>query len=786
MRIRAKIFIYIIITSSIIFAGVIGFIIFRYREYSINEANRLANVYAKSASDKIKSALEKDLTVCETISQSFIGLYNMPVVSREKLFNEILVNVHKAHPEYLSVWMSWELRFLQAGYAYNYGRKRTVTLLDAGFVKTIIDTANVDGDDLGSDYYQSKISQKDMLVNPYYYKYNRETNADSILETSIAKPLVINGEFAGIVGIDITLERFQKMVDEIRPFENSSGLMISNNGFIISALNKAKSNDSLLAIFPDFAKFDVINKVKKGDEFSFNYSDSSGTSNHVIFTPIKVGNSETPWSICIITPTTIIEEKVIRNFNTSIIIGLFGILSFSILTLFIVQRIVSPLQQSTAILKDLDKGIIDFSKKLKPRSHDELGEMSRSINNLMDTLYVTADFAKKIGQGDFNVSYETRSELDVLGNALIDMQNNLRIGQEQEEIRQLERVKYNWAQEGLSELGEVLRNSGDNFEDYLFNILSLIVKILKADQGAIFLLNTNDKDKPYLELMTAYAYEKRKSLQAHILIGESLVGRCFQEKEFIYMTNIPEGYTFISSGLGGESPRALFLMPLLFEDEPFGVIELASFRQFADFEIEFLKSSGERVASSISIMQKNVQTKELLHQYQVQSDELRLREQMMQESLEELQKLQGEADKREKETTGIIDALADIGSIVWYDLNGKILNIKDKNLKLAGLTESKIIGRKHSEFANELIEDPEGYRQFWIDLRNGIPRRRLFKTATKDGFLYISELYTPIKNKDGVPDKIINIGFNVTEQKLLEEEIELLKAEILSFKKNQG
>jgi methyl-accepting chemotaxis protein len=783
MRIRAKIFLFIIITSSVIFAGVIGFIIFRYRTYSLAEANRLANIYAQNASDKIKAALEKDLSVCETVSQSFSGLYNDPSIFREKIYSDILTNVLKGHPEYLSVWMSWELKYIKPGYTSNYGRKRTVTIREAGIVKTYIDTTDLSGDNLESVYYQSKISKKDMLVDPYYYKYSKENAADSVFETSIAKPIILDGEFAGLVGIDLTFNRFQEMVNQVKPFEDSRALLVSNNGLIISDINQKNSGDSILKAFPVFLKYDALNQVKKSDKFSFTYKDSVGISNYVSLSQIKVGNSETPWIICIIAPTTSIDEKVINNFNISLIIGLAGILIFSLITILIVQNIISPLQQATSILKDLDKGIIDFSRKLKARSRDELGEMGRSINNLMETLYKTADFAKKIGQGDFNTSYQALSQYDVLGNALIDMQNNLRSGQEQEEIRQLERQKTTWAQEGLSELGEVLRNSGDNFEDYLFSILSQIVKILKADQGAIFLLNSYSSEKPFLELMTSYAYEKRKSLQDKVEIGESLVGRCFQEKEIIYMTNIPEGYTFISSGLGSESPRCLFLMPLLFEDEPFGVIELASFRQFADFEIEFLKSTGERVASSISIMQKNVQTKELLAQYKLQSDELSMREKMMQENLLELQKIQEDAIVKEKETEGIIEALSNVGSITWYDLNGKIIDIKDKNLRLIGITEQSIIGKKHSEMDKEAREEPAAYKEFWEDIKKGNSRKRVLKTETRSGLQYISELYAPIFNKEGNPDKIINIAINITEQKILEEEINKLKEEIEQLKK---
>jgi methyl-accepting chemotaxis protein len=785
MRIRAKIFLFIIITSSILFAGVIGFIIFRYRGFSIQEANRMASVYAQNASDNIRAALEKDLGVCETLTYSFGGIYDLNAEARDQLYTRMLVNVLRNNPQYLSVWMSWEMRFIQPGYTKNYGRKRTAAYRESGIVKISLDTPDMDGDNVAGVYYQSKISKKDMLVNPYYDLYSPDSGSDSIFQTSIAKPILIDGEFAGVVGIDITLERFQDMVKSVKPFENSYALLLANNGVIISSPNMENAGDSIVAAYPGLGMFDVSGKIKSGQKFAFNYTDSTGVSNFVAFSPIKIGNIETPWSICIVAPTTIIEEQVIKNFNLSLIIGLSGIFIFALITLFIAQNITRPLEQAISILKDLDKGIIDFSKKLKGKSRDEIGEMGRSINNLMDTLYKTADFAKKIGQGDFNVDYQALSPQDVLGNALIEMQKNLSTGQEQEEIRQLERKKQTWAQEGLSELGEVLRKSGDNFEDYLLSILSQLVKILKADQGAIFLLNSYSGQKPFLELMTAYAYEKRKSLQSRVEIGESLVGRCFQEKEIIYMTNIPEGYTFIASGLGAQSPRCLFLMPLLFEDEPFGVIELASFRQFADFEIEFLKSSGERVASSISIMQKNVQTKELLAQYQVQSDELRIREGMMQENLQELQKLQEEAVTREKETEGIIEALANIGSIVWYDTQGNITNIKDSSLKLAGLTEKDVIGKNQSEYAMEAIEDPKAFKAFWDDLRRGQPRRRLFKTETKTGYLYISELYTPIYDKSGKIEKIINIGFNITEQKLLEEEIDRLKEEIELLKARQ-
>ncbi len=782
MKIRAKIFLFIFITSFIVFAIVIGIIVVSYRNTSLKEANRLADSYALQAAKSVKSTLEQDIGVTKTLSMAFNGYDKISDRNRQAIYQNILGNVLKGHPEYMAVWMSWELRFIDPVYKKPYGRQRTVTIKESGSLKFIVDTVETEGDVLGSMYHNQKISMKNLLTNPYFYVYSPEEGGDSIFETSVAVPIMKDGEFAGVTGIDITLSRFQKITDQIKPFEDSEAFLLANNGEIISSPGEKNVGDSLIKVFPEFARYEVMEKIKEGKTFSFEYEDSTSYSNYVSFASVNVGNTGTPWSICLITPTKNVENAAIDNFNISLVIGFLGLMFFSIITLIIAQRITLPLKQSTSILKDLDKGVIDFSKKVTTRSNDELAEMGRSLNQLMTTLSETANFAKKIGQGDFTTAYKALSSHDVLGNALIDMKNNLQKAQEQEDIRILERKKLSWAQDGISELGEVLRKSTENLEEYLFNIISKVVNYLKAEQGGIFLLNEDNPKKPFLELSTAFAYDRKKVLDANIEIGESLVGRCFQEKELIHLTNLPDGYTFISSGLGGHDPKSLLLLPLMFENETFGVIEIASLHTFADFEIDFLSSIGERIASSISVARKNLKTIDLLEKYQIQSEEIQQREQAIQGNLIELEKTQEEASIKETETESVIDALTEIGSVVWYDMNGIILKIKDPNLFDAGLTETEMIGRNQSEFAVEAKENPDKYNKFWDDLRAGFSQRRLFKTETDKGTLWISEIYTPIKDIKGKPYKVINIGINISEQKVLEEKINLLQKEIKDLK----
>ncbi|OQY04787.1 MAG: hypothetical protein B6I20_02440 [Bacteroidetes bacterium 4572_117] len=771
MKIRAKIFLFVFLSSFILFTSVLGYIIFGYRNASLRDAKHLADSYAEQAAQSVKSTLEQDLRVAQTLSLAFKGYNQISNKVREPVYQNILGNVLNGHPEYLSVWMSWELQYIDRSYTLPYGRQRTATVQESGNLNFIVDTVDTDGDVFGSTYYNAKISKKELITNPYFYVYSPEEGGDSILETSVAVPIMKDDDFIGIAGIDITLARFQEITDRIRPFDNSYTFLIANNGTIISFPEEKNAGDSLISVFPGFAKHEVMKKVKEGKGFSFTFEDSTSYSSYVSFAPIMVGNTNTPWSICLVAPTKKIEEEVVTNFNYSLLIGFIGLMSFSLITLIFTQRITLSLKQSTSILKDLDRGIINFSKKVRAHSNDELAEMARSLNKLMSTLNETANFAKKIGQGDFTTDYKALGSQDVLGNALIEMKNNLQIAQEQEDIRNLERKKINWVQNGITELGEVLRKSTDDLDEYLFNIISKVVNYLKAEQGAIFLLNDENPEKPFLEMRTTFAYNRRKALDTKIEIGESLVGRCFQEKELIELTNLPDNYAFISSGLGGHEPHGLLLLPLMFESETFGVIEIASLHAFAEFEIDFLKNIGERIASSISIADKNLKQKELLKKYQVQSEKIQQREQDLQENLIELQKTQEEATLKDIETEAVINALIKIGSVVWYDMNGTILEIKDTNLRDAGLKESMMIGKNQSEFAIESKEDPEAFKKFWNDLRKGLTRKRLFKTQTNYGNLWISEIYVPIKDNEGKPYKIINIGINITEQKALEQKI---------------
>ncbi len=187
-----------------------------------------------------------------------------------------------------------------------------------------------------------------------------------------------------------------------------------------------------------------------------------------------------------------------------------------------------------------------------------------------------------------------------------------------------------------------------------------------------------------------------------------------------------------------------------------------------EFHIGFLETIGQRIGSVISNLRINEETARLLEQFKKQSQELEIKEKETKETIERLEKAQIEILTRETESKGILDALVSVASVVFYDLEGRITNLNQRNQELFGIKKEDVVGKTHFELLEEAKDNPKWFREFWDDLRKGISRQKEFYVKYEGRELWIEETFTPILDKDGNPEKIINIGIDISKQKLLE------------------
>jgi len=118
------------------------------------------------------------------------------------------------------------------------------------------------------------------------------------------------------------------------------------------------------------------------------------------------------------------------------IILVFGGILISVLT---VRTIVKPVKKLKKILIMMGKGVLP-SERIKDRN-DEIGEMSVALNELVEGMDRTTQFAKQVGAGNFNSHYRALSNDDTLGAALLKMREDLRVNELILESKVIERTE---------------------------------------------------------------------------------------------------------------------------------------------------------------------------------------------------------------------------------------------------------------------------------------------------------------------------------------------------------
>lgn len=366
---------------------------------------------------------------------------------------------------------------------------------------------------------------------------------------------------------------------------------------------------------------------------------------------------------------------------------------------------------------------------------------------------------------------------DSLTNALINLREYMIKSKREQERRRIEEEQRNWVTKGLAEFGEILRKSSDNLEELSYEIIRYMVNYMKINQGGVFLLDQEKNGDPYFEMTACVAFDRRKYADKVIQWGEGLIGRCGLEKETIFLTDIPQDYINITSGLGDANPGTILLVPLKTNDGLYGVIELASFQILQSYEIEFVEKSAESIASTIAMVKTNIQTNKLLRETQIQAEKMAQQEEELRQNLEEMRATQEESDRREVERKGILDAIDHAAISCEFDAAGNLLSVNENFLRTFKYRSEEIEDQNLRIFVFK--DDVSELDKILADIQSGNNFRGRVRRRTKSGEeIYLLSTYSPVIDHNGNILKILSLENDVTDQVKMEDELMRSKDEL--------
>ncbi len=196
-----------------------------------------------------------------------------------------------------------------------------------------------------------------------------------------------------------------------------------------------------------------------------------------------------------------------------------------------------------------------------------------------------------------------------------------------------ENAQQNWLDSNLARIGEQLQGQRDLVEVCQM-IMDEVSPLVDAQVGAFFLAAP---DRRFV-MVGGYA-QAIGTPPVAFAAGDGLVGQAAASRRVLHVRDVPDGYLPIRSGIGSATPRAVVVLPVLFEGECLAVIELGSVTPFSLLHLTFLGRLVATIGVAIATIQANGRTEELLVQSQRLTTEL-------QDQSAELQRANAELEEK--------------------------------------------------------------------------------------------------------------------------------------------
>ncbi len=355
-----------------------------YREASqalLESSRRTMESQAEAESRRVGADLAAAFSTSQALADSLVVQHRAGGLSRATAA-QVLQQQLQSHPEWAGMGMLWEpqafdgkdAEFVGAEAHDATGRFMSYWAWQGDApVQDVLKGYDVPGD--GDWYLRPRELKRQTVSEPYRY----EIGGKQVLMTTLSTPVLDDGQFLGVVTVDVGLAALQERLAALRPMGEGHVELISPGGIVLAAQDAKQIGQRR----DDAGTAQVLASVGKDEPFEAFTPDAAG--NVKAYAPLRIGGSQERFALGVIVPYALItaEARALLWIILAVGFGAALVLSASVYVLLRRQAI-RPLADAVRLSADVAEGRLDTP--LPPPRDDEVGRLLESMQRMRGQL----------------------------------------------------------------------------------------------------------------------------------------------------------------------------------------------------------------------------------------------------------------------------------------------------------------------------------------------------------------------------------------------------------------
>ncbi len=414
--------------------------------------------------------------------------------------------------------------------------------------------------------------------------------------------------------------------------------------------------------------------------------------------------------------------------------------------------------------------IAESQVDLAEANNDLENKINEKTKELQRLLEITQSDEEELRQNLEEIQ-ATQDELESQRRKLLENQEVMLSTEKILKEQQKELQEQQWVEHKLNEIDEVMRQN-DEKEMRLFadNVLLEVAKIVKASRAAFYLF---DDISETLTMVGGYACTPETVQKNTFKIGEGIIGQVIKTKNTMTIDNIPDDGLVIESALAKIKSKAVTIIPLVYNGELQGVMELAVLQKFDELHLVFLSQVNKNIAGTLQNIRAFQTTQNLLTQSQEITSQL-------ENNAKELEQARFKLEQKTGEYKTQFNAINKSLMVMICGVKGEILKVNEKFAQSTEYTEEELVGKHLSILFPEHVINSKNYRLLGANTKTDFFEGE-YECITKNNTPFWIRFYY-YNFSENNENQIMVLSYNITKEKLQEK---MIKEQLDAMEYNQ-